>query len=253
MITTFKEIIPYFIYFVIVLIIFKIVKWDKNPFKNIWFWASFIIGSVILTVLTVILFVAAVVGDEPKSKEGLNKEYFEDGKIHREYTIRNGKCDGYYKSWYKSGQIESICKYKNGNPVDSCFDYFESGKILTVEIYRDGEKEQLIRFHENGQLREKEEYDNTKPTDKYFEKLSGDKLVSYYPDGSISSTVKIMDGKLEGPATFYYKNGKAKLVGQYKSGQKDGVWQKLDSITSNIVDSDSFDYTNSRGFKDNWE
>jgi antitoxin component YwqK of YwqJK toxin-antitoxin module len=48
---------------------------------------------------------------------------------------------------------------------------------------------------------------------------------AWYPNGVAGTEENFDYGKLEGKATYRWKNGKVQAVGQYKSGRRDGVWK----------------------------
>lgn len=43
-------------------------------------------------------------------------------------------------------------------------------------------------------------------------------------DGSLKSLMTVVDGKLQGPAIFYYPSGKVMETGSYVASQKSGLW-----------------------------
>jgi antitoxin component YwqK of YwqJK toxin-antitoxin module len=46
-------------------------------------------------------------------------------------------------------------------------------------------------------------------------------------NGALKSRLNIVDGKLQGDATFYYPGGKVMETGAYVAGQKSGNWIRL--------------------------
>ena len=57
-------------------------------------------------------------------------KYFKNGKIKCEYdSTEKGKYDGLYKDYYESGTIHRIINFKNGKLNGQCFEYYLNGKL----------------------------------------------------------------------------------------------------------------------------
>ncbi|GIV42080.1 MAG: hypothetical protein KatS3mg034_1390 [Vicingaceae bacterium] len=54
-------------------------------------------------------------------KDSVWTEYFENGKIQKQYTFHLDTLDGEYKEWYPNGQLKSIVLYKKGGGVSFIF------------------------------------------------------------------------------------------------------------------------------------
>jgi antitoxin component YwqK of YwqJK toxin-antitoxin module len=50
-------------------------------------------------------------------KEGVYKEYYEDGELLSEVNYINGKKNGIYNSYYDNGQLSSEINYIDGKKV----------------------------------------------------------------------------------------------------------------------------------------
>lgn len=230
--------------FLIILFVFKIVKRQDNPFKKISFWMTQFVFAIALTI-GLIYIVLRAFGGSPEYKEGLNQTYFENGKLQSEFFIKDGQYHGYSKDWYENGQLSSYSKYLNGVAVDTFISYYENGQIMNLKTYKDGDEISSKYYYENGQIHEDHFYKDLK--------LINKQRISYFPDGTKEFEITIDQGTFEGPAVYYYHNGKPKYKGKYKQGQKDGVWYKLDSNTSLPIDSDKFDFNKPRQFKETWD
>ena len=54
---------------------------------------------------------------------GLYKRYYENGGLREESNYKDWKLDGLYKSWYENGQLMNEHIYKDGNCVNAkCWD-----------------------------------------------------------------------------------------------------------------------------------
>ena len=48
----------------------------------------------------------------------------------------------------------------------------------------------------------------------------------FFEDGTLKSSYSILNGELHGTVAFYYPNGNLEERGNYRSGNKDGVWEQ---------------------------
>ncbi len=155
------------------------------------------------------------------------KEFFyASGKINYTGQILDGSKNGIWTWWYENGNRKDKCKYKNGFYIDTVYHWFENGNIKQLEIVSskkvrtDGCCEcdgTIIRFFENGQMKEKFHSLNNQIQGTYtsYEKNGNWKIRTYRND------------TLNGPSTEYIKeNGKIiKVYGQYKNGNEVGLWK----------------------------
>ena len=72
--------------------------------------------------------------------EGIQKDYYENGKIKREISHKNGVVDGLAKVYYPTGKLMLEENYKNDQLDGIVKRYDESGKIISEEFYKNGNK-----------------------------------------------------------------------------------------------------------------
>ncbi|GAA0749724.1 toxin-antitoxin system YwqK family antitoxin [Gaetbulibacter jejuensis] len=53
-------------------------------------------------------------------------EYYNDGKIKKEYYLRDGKLNDIYKEYYPNGKLKQIHYYRDNVKVDSSITYYKS-------------------------------------------------------------------------------------------------------------------------------
>ena len=52
----------------------------------------------------------------------------------------------------------------------------------------------------------------------------------YYPNGQSMGTINYSKpGIIDGPAKYYYPDGRIRTIGRYKNGQEKGLWYRYDS------------------------
>ena len=97
--------------------------------------------------------------DKPLTKnaagraEGVQKSYYENGKIKNEVTYVDGRRDGPARQYYTNGQAESEITYKNNVKDGRSKWYYEDGILYQEVTFRAGKKHGLEKkYHNTGQL-----------------------------------------------------------------------------------------------------
>ena len=87
----------------------------------------------------------------PELKDGLVKEYFDDGSIKEEVQFVRGIKEGTRKIWYPSGQIAKSGSMKNDRWHGSYEEWYESGKPKLCGKYIDGKQDgEWLFFDKDG-------------------------------------------------------------------------------------------------------
>jgi hypothetical protein len=115
------------------------------------------------------------------------KQYMSGQYLIKEVTFKNGVREGLMKSFYMSGRLRQTFWYTNGLREDSAKWYYEEGQIFRSTPYRrdtiDGIQKQYYR---NGKVKARIGYKKGLRTS-YFEEFDQNgKLVSDYPEISVS-------------------------------------------------------------------
>ncbi|MBK0404313.1 hypothetical protein I5M27_15050 [Adhaeribacter sp. BT258] len=237
-----KLILIYFGLFAIIWLLFKISKKQSDPFKNRFFWSTFLLSFIGLTAYFFFSFTRNFFGTPPK--DGWNRTYYEDGKLLTEFFASDGKIEGFYKNYYPNGQLWLLSKYKNGVEIDTSFAFYETGEISSFEVFKDNKSICEINYSPTG-IKKSERHNP-------ISSLQPNHNITYYPNGK-KEFESIIDNKtFEGKGIYYYPNGVVKFQGQYKKGNKSGVWFYFDSVNGNILDTDTFSLKTDRDFKTSW-
>jgi len=226
-----------------VYVIFKLIDRKLNPFKKISFWVTQFVSLTILTIGIFFLVLYALGG--PRPDEGLNQEHYPNGKMQREFFIKDGRTEGLSRSWYSNGQLEFYSKYKDGQQIDTSITYLENGQIKFFEIFKDGKSIQNISYYDNGKI-QTETYNPIKSNDNNYRK-------DYYENGKLKLKIVVSNSTFNGEGIYYDNNENIEYKGNYKDGQKDGIWCKFETSTGQIIDQDTFYFNKPRQFKDTWK
>lgn len=147
---------------------------------------------------------------------GPKKEYYQNGKVMKEYTLKDGKIEGSYRTYDMLGRLVSDQYCKNGVPDGSLKTYYPGGQLKSEGVMRpDGDISGPSReYYENGNI-------------KIESMLSGK-----FPDISSQTKIYSEDGKLQSEsstsngefnyAITYDKEGR--VTSEQKPGQIISYW-----------------------------
>jgi antitoxin component YwqK of YwqJK toxin-antitoxin module len=152
---------------------------------------------------------------EDDSLNGPKKEYYPNGKIMREYSMKNGQIDGSYKFYNTLGKLVSDQFYKDGVPDGYLKTYYENGQVK-AEMNMKGPNISgpSSEYYEDGTLRKESMISGEAP------EISSQTTL-YYKDGKIQSQITISQGKFVYSIT-YDKQGRVTF--EDKLGQSISYW-----------------------------
>ena len=124
--------------------------------------------------------------------------------------------DGIEKSYWENGKLKSELHYENEKLEGECKWYHSNGQLWRQLTYCDGLKEgHSLRWHENGQLAE----------DSWYKDDELDSICFTYSEkGILVGEAHYKAGVLDGPFKTWYENGQLFQDGQYAEGMMDGEW-----------------------------
>lgn len=148
--------------------------------------------------------------DADKAVDGAYKAYFTNGKLEKEYNIRNNKLDGAYKEYYENGIVKIEAQYVLGKLNGTYKKFYKSGRPDMVYQYTNGERDGLCQdFYD-----EKESYF----TQVYKNGVPHGLLERYNKNKVKYATVNFDNGS---PVFAEYKNLEGKVV--YTAADKNGL------------------------------
>ena len=62
------------------------------------------------------------VSQAPMNEEGLNTDYYNNGKERMKGVIKEGKREGHWQAWYENGKLWSEAEYVKGINQGKCFE-----------------------------------------------------------------------------------------------------------------------------------
>jgi antitoxin component YwqK of YwqJK toxin-antitoxin module len=93
------------------------------------------------------------VNQVPMNEEGLNIDYYNNGKERMKGAIKEGKREGLWQAWYENGNLWSEAEYVKGVNHGKSVTYFENGKIRYEGLFENGSKKGEWKYYdESGKL-----------------------------------------------------------------------------------------------------
>lgn len=94
-------------------------------------------------------------------KTGKDNQYYNDGKLHWEFPIKNKRLNGKAIEYYKNGNIKSTWQYLNNKLNGKYIKYYKNKRIQETGNYLDGKLDsKRIVFYKNGNKKAVYHYKN---------------------------------------------------------------------------------------------
>ena len=88
-------------------------------------------------------------------------EYYDNGKIKRDFVVKNGLPDGEFKSYYPNKKLAATYTFKDGKLDGVSKKYYESGQLLAETTFRNNKQDGIQKFYlESGRLINERKYVN---------------------------------------------------------------------------------------------
>lgn len=79
-------------------------------------------------------------------------QYYANGNVYREMTIRQGKENGPEKEYYENGNLKVELTVKNGVADGKAFAYNEDGKLYMETVWKEGKIFTAKVYDANGEV-----------------------------------------------------------------------------------------------------
>ena len=122
---------------------------------------------------------------------GVEKQYFENGKIKSEISYDVYRKNGVYVTYQENGKKIEKGNYKDNEKDGVFYEYSQNGLLSSLTTFKDGKRQ--------------------------------GKSLEYFTDDAKPKKRKVQnykDGKLDGKYFEFYANGKPLYKGMYKAGEK---------------------------------
>lgn len=113
---------------------------------------KFVKSLILLLVIVVVMPFFNLAYCEETKKDGVYKDYHENGTIKSEISYKDGLYHGPFKEYYENGVLWQEGIYKEGQPKGIQKTYFESGNLQVEMDWTDWDDRMTKTYYENGQL-----------------------------------------------------------------------------------------------------
>lgn len=146
-------------------------------------------------------------------KDGKWETWYENGNLVMSGSYKKGLEEGVWVNYWENGLEKNITTFKAGKEHGKWVSYYPTGKLKMTGNYKNGNKTgQWIDYFDNG--KEKDLF-----TYKIITKKN--KAITYGPLKDFKSSESVKHGR---SVSYSQKDYKMIEEGNYKLGEKDGVW-----------------------------
>ena len=213
--------------------------------------------------------------DSDGKKDGVWKEYYENGKIKLEHTFFHGEKDGISKKYDKKGKLEEFESFDKGKRKSNNISlgieltevklekgFYAKGILVRnrknglFKVYDSLNKEQYCNFYKSDTLVYKGKFDsinnrtgqwlffwpngNIKKRGKYILNEKNKDWKYFYEDGSIQQKGNYLNNKPHGTWEWWYESGQKRRMEDYENGKEKGFVFEYDTTGKVIVKGEYF-------------
>jgi len=136
--------------------------------------------------------------DITEDSTGQIKIYYPDSTLWYEGNVSDGKPDQLWRCYYESERLKSSVLYDEGEVEKNAVFYYDN---------------------EGNTIHIKAEFEDSKLVNSYKE---------FYKNGQLKAQIPYKEGEANGKALYYYPNGKIKMTGRFRDGDRKGKWEMYD-------------------------
>ena len=147
-------------------------------------------------------------------------EYYDNGRIKRDFIVKDGVLDGEYKAYYDNKKLAVIQIFKQGVLHGMQKDFYMNGKLALEGVAKDGKRNGIYKtYHESGKQETERLYENGV--------LNGVQK-DFYESGKLRLVTMYKNGKQDGEAKNYYESGQLRTEMIFKNDKPDGIRMDYD-------------------------
>ena len=162
---------------------------------------------------------------QERHKDGLYREFRENGGLIREGFYKNNKKVGVWKNYHKNGKIYKVYSYSDDGKLTGLEKQYSEVGVLTRET----------NLNEQGDLVRKLYSDSSNVFAKYIvvRSTSGDWFMKqgaykeYYENSSLKVTCKYVNDEINGVWRSYYITGEKEWEVEYTNGYRQGSYKQF--------------------------
>lgn len=140
----------------------------------------------------------------------VHREYYANGTLKEEYSIKNSQFDGKFKALYPNGKPQALGEFSNGKMVGIWQYFYQSGKRQSIQEYSNGSIKNINYWDESGKQLV----------------IEGTGVVEkYYLSGEIESIMSYRNSVFDGRCETWFPNGVKASETFYENGKPTGTWR----------------------------
>ena len=210
------------------------------------------------------------------SRSGKFTSYYSTGEKHSTYSYVDGQYDGLLEEYYLNGQLARTGNYSEGRDIGEWKSYYKDGTLKELLIFDESGKFNgtIAEYDVDGKKHSESEYKKGKMIafkaynkdgsirDEATHKGKTMPFVDYSPIGTVLSKGNFKAGERDGVWNFYHENGVIEKTSTYVDGYSQGVVKKyfntgklefLYKVTDNYADSRFYEYyKNGKTYCEGW-
>lgn len=155
---------------------------------------------------------------EKDNRTGLWTFWYDNGQKKSEGKYISGFRNGTWNSWHESGS-----KKASGNIVNGLYDgawtfwYNNGGYSKVSGEFRSDNKIGTWNFWKS---------DDVLAFSEKYDKDGGAEFIAYYENGNVRISGQSIDEEYNGDFAFWTIDGRIFFAGEYKNGERDGIWTR---------------------------
>jgi antitoxin component YwqK of YwqJK toxin-antitoxin module len=178
--------------------------------------------------------------DNQGRKQGIFKEYYENGNLKMEASYLDNQLHGYVREFNGSGELVLAMRYERGKIVEEGDEdlkdfldmrsaYDEQGRLVFRGGYRDGTPVGIHRFYDTTGV-----VINAYLYNELGQKVSegiideqGNRVgewTDFYPTGEVKARGAYANNERSGKWTFFFQKGGIEQTGRFERGKFQGLW-----------------------------
>lgn len=147
---------------------------------------------------------------DKKTQEVIGEEHIRNGNRIKLLKYKNGKQHGIQKEWYENGKLKAEETYFEGK-MHGAFRYWSEDGDLVGNSLMDKGNGTIIKYFKNGRIREEVQFkDNSYHGNRF----------RFYDNGQARSLNRISDFRYQGLSISFHENGEVYCIGQYNANGK---------------------------------
>ncbi len=154
----------------------------------------------------------------------VHRDYYANGILKEEYSMKKGQFDGKYKALYSNGKPQAIGEFSDGKMDGIWQHFYQSGKRQSIQEYADGKVININYWDENGKQLV----------------IEGTGVVEkHYSSGQLESIMSYRNSVFDGKCETWFPNGIKASESFYENGKPILSWRYWDEY-GNLIKTEKY-------------